>query len=107
MEKQKNWAGNLIYQARQWHEPASIEEIQAIVRQANKVRVVGSRHSFNEIADSEDAIISLVRFNRILSLDRQQQTVTIEGGVRYGELSAFLQDQGLPYLIWLHCRIFL
>lgn len=100
MEQQKNWAGNLMYQAKYWHEPESVAQVQAIVQHASHVRVVGSRHSFNDIADSNDTIISLAKLNQILTLDKDKRTVTIEGGVRYGELSSFLQEHGfaLPNL---------
>lgn len=100
MEQQRNWAGNLIYQAKHWHEPSNVGEIQQIVKEATHVRVVGSRHSFNNIADSDDTILSLGKLNRVLDFDKEKQTVTIEGGMRYGELSSYLEERGfaLPNL---------
>ncbi len=108
MNHQKNWAGNLIYRAKHWHEPRSVEEIQQLVKEASHVRVVGSRHSFNDIADSDDTILSLGNdiadsddtilslgnLNRVLAFDQEKQTVTIEGGMRYGELSSYLEERG-------------
>jgi xylitol oxidase len=58
------------------------------------VRALGTRHSFNGIADCPDALISLARFDRVSSLDRAQNTVTIGGGVRYGQLGKYLQREG-------------
>lgn len=100
MKQQKNWAGNLMYQAKHWYEPRNVEEIQQIVKEATHVRVVGSRHSFNDIADSDDTILSLGNLNRVLDFNQEKQTVTIEGGLRYGELSSFLEERGfaLPNL---------
>ncbi|MBP1917409.1 xylitol oxidase [Lederbergia galactosidilyticus] len=100
MNQQKNWAGNLIYQAKHWYEPRRVEEIQQLVKEASHVRVVGSRHSFNDIADSDDTILSLGNLNRVLAFDQEKQTVTIEGGMRYGELSSYLEERGfaLPNL---------
>jgi len=94
MTLEKNWAGNYTYQATNWHVPSSIEEVQQLVKQLDKVRVVGSRHSFNGIADSKENIISLEKLNNVIKLDKENRTVTVEGGIRYGDLSLFLQDKG-------------
>jgi len=89
----KNWAGNLTYSTDTLHEPESIEQIQEVIRQANTVKVVGSRHSFNNIADTSDTLISLKNLDKI-ELNPDKQTVTIGGGVRYGELATYLHERG-------------
>src|SRR5689334_24355886 len=38
------------------HRPATVEEVQEIVARAPRIRVVGSRHTFNDIADSDELI---------------------------------------------------
>ncbi|WP_210489337.1 FAD-binding protein [Rufibacter aurantiacus] len=98
--KETNWAGNLTYSTSQVHYPASVEEVQAIVRSGQKVRALGSRHSFNQIADSGGNLISLQLMASIVFLDKAAHTVTVEGGMRYGELAPFLQENGyaLPNL---------
>lgn len=93
-EKHLNWAGNYTYSAAQWHVPASIEELQEIVASSRKLRVVGTRHSFNSIADSPDTMVSLERFNRVVELDREHGTVTVEAGIRYGDLARYLHAEG-------------
>ena len=100
MSVQKNWAGNYTYHAEDWYEPTSVEEIQALVAKLAKVRVVGSRHSFNGIADSYQTILSLTKLNNVIALDEEKMTVTVEGGIRYGDLSRYLYEKGyaLPNL---------
>ena len=51
------WAGTYTYRAEQLHRPASLDELQEIVATAPKVRVLGSRHSFTDIADSAELIV--------------------------------------------------
>ncbi len=51
-----NWAGNHAYPAARVHRPAGIDELQEIVSRADSVHVLGSRHSFNGIADAADLI---------------------------------------------------
>ena len=89
-----NWAGNHVYRAESLHEPESLEELQEIVRNHRSLRVLGSRHSFNDIADTTGDLVSLGRMPRILELDRQAGTVTVDGAVRYGELCRALDAAG-------------
>jgi xylitol oxidase len=93
-EKQKNWAGNYEFSTTNLHHPTSIEEIQALVKNSRKVKVLGTRHSFNHIADSNDVHISLGQFNNVVALDRERLTVTVEAGMRYGELGVYLDSEG-------------
>jgi xylitol oxidase len=58
------------------------------------LRALGSRHSFNDIADTTGDLVSLRRMPRIFELDRVAGTVTVDGGVRYGELCEPLNDAG-------------
>ena len=89
-----NWAGNYTYRAARLHQPKTIEQIQEIVSHSSKVKALGSRHSFNDIADSSEDLISLEHFDQVLELNRERRTVTIEGGVRYGQLSDWLHGEG-------------
>lgn len=99
-EPLRNWAGNLRYSTNTVHHPTTIAEVQETVRKCNKLRVLGSRHSFNQVADSAENLVSLQAFDRIMNLDKERQTVTVEGGVRYGDLAPYLHENGfaLPNL---------
>ncbi|MHA6483533.1 FAD-binding protein [Paenibacillus sp. strain BS8-2] len=94
MSGRKNWAGNFVYGAQECHLPENIEEVQALVASHARVKVIGSRHSFNSIADTDAVHLSLERLNRVLLLDKENMTVTVEGGIRYGELCCYLHEQG-------------
>ena len=89
-----NWAGNLTYGADRFLVPSTVEEAREAVRAAGKVRVVGSRHCFNDIADTTGAHISLERLNRVLILDKAKSQVTVEGGIGYSEIGPSLHEQG-------------
>jgi len=93
-EQRANWAGNLVYSAKKLVVPQTVEQAQKAVRTADKVRVVGSRHCFNDIADTTGIHLSLERLNRVLLLDKSKSRVTIDGGIRYGELGPCLHEQG-------------
>jgi xylitol oxidase len=89
-----NWAGNYRYSTSDLHGAASVQQVQDFVRKHRRFKVLGSRHCFNGIADSADHLLSLERLNRVVSLDRASRTVTVEAGMRYGQLCPWLQEQG-------------
>ena len=89
-----DWAGNRVYGATRLHEPTSMDELREIVRGSRSLRVLGSRHSFNDIADTTGELVSLARMPRVFELDRAASTVTVDGGVRYGELAGPLDAAG-------------
>src|SRR5688572_27842609 len=84
-----NWAGNLRYSTGNVLYPTSVEQVQHIVRKYDKLRALGTGHSFNTIADSEHNLLSLRALNRVVSLDRSANTVTVEVGMKYGELAPY------------------
>ena len=94
MVTERNWAGNYGYQAARIAHPASFAELQDVVAGAPKVRALGSRHSFNDIADTAGTLVVLDRLDAGISIDRQNLTVTVSGGTRYGTLAAELQRHG-------------
>jgi xylitol oxidase len=93
----RNWAGNHEYRARRVYEPTSVGELQELVRASPRIRALGSRHSFNDLADSDGDLISLAHLPRLLEIDTAGQTVTIDGGARYGDICASVNDAGLAF----------
>jgi xylitol oxidase len=89
----ENWAGNLTYGTDRLYTPGSVEEVRHVVKSCAKMRALGTRHSFNAIADSTQNQISLKRLDQI-ALDEKAQTVTVGAGVTYGKLSPYLDDHG-------------
>src|SRR5687767_12890115 len=89
-----NWAGNYTYSAVSLHYPETVEQIQELVSHSSKLKVLGSRHSFNGIADTPGDLISLDRLTRVLAIDRVRGAVTVDGGVRYGQICQQLHREG-------------
>lgn len=93
-EKLKNWAGNLEYSTGKVAYPETVEQVQALVKQSDKLRALGTQHCFNKIADSPHQLLSAKKLDKILALDTTKKTVTVEAGVRYGTLGTYLQERG-------------
>jgi len=90
----KNWAGNLTYSTDHVFYPKSVQEVQQLVKKYDKLKVLGTRHCFNTIADSKDNLLSTKELNKVISLDKKANTVTVEGGIKYGELAPYLHKEG-------------
>jgi xylitol oxidase len=89
-----NWAGNFEYTTSRIHYPETIDQVCDIVKRSKHIRALGSRHSFNTIADSNEDLVSLERMNTIVSLDWLQHTITVEAGIKYGEVCEYLHMHG-------------
>jgi xylitol oxidase len=96
-----NWAGNLEYRAVALHRPTTLDQVREVVTAGGPVRALGSRHCFNDIADTTGAHLSLDRFEPVdastLVVDTDASgatTVTVSGGARYGDLATALFEHG-------------
>lgn len=95
MSELKNWSANYTYSTSRVEYPQSVDDVREVVTRSNKLRALGSRHSFNGIADSTDTLVSLEKMNRVLAVDPARRTVTLEGGAKYGDVCAVLERAGL------------
>src|SRR5258705_11960065 len=93
-EPRTNWAGNLTYSTDNIYTPETVTELQQTIKKCSKLRGLGSRHSFNKIADSTKNQVSTSKLNKIISLDKEKHTVTVEAGIKYGELCTYLDTNG-------------
>lgn len=100
----RNWSENHTYRAAVLHEPRSDDELREVVAGAGRLKVLGSRHCFNDIADS-DALVSLDRMADVFELrvpgdgggnsaDDDAATVTVNGSARYGTVATRLHAAG-------------
>jgi len=93
-DKLKNWAGNVDYSTENLYSATSINQVQEFVKKRNKLKVLGTRHCFNKIADSADYFLSLKEMDEVIALDPQARTVTVAAGVTYGKLCPHLHAKG-------------
>jgi len=88
-----NWAGNYRYSTNEVFEPATVSEVQDAIRSVAGVRALGTRHSFNGIADSKIAQISTLKL-RGVTVDPKACTATVGAGISYGDLAVILDAEG-------------
>ena len=73
--REHNWAGNYVYRAERLHRPSTLEQVREIVATAPRIRVLGSRHSFNGIGDSSE-LLSLDALAPDVTVDHEARTVS-------------------------------
>ena len=93
-----NWAGNLRYAARGVAAPRDLDELRRLLADAElageRVRPLGTRHSFNDIADTDGLLVSTAALPADIEIDAERRLVRVSGGLRYGDLAVRLEESG-------------
>ena len=94
-----NWAGNHIARPEKYFQPETEAEIIDVITRANqenkKIKLVGAGHSWSSIACTDDYMINLDHYARVIKIDRDKMQITVQAGIRLYELSKVLNDNGL------------
>jgi alditol oxidase len=93
-EKLRNWAGNIEYSTDRIQIANTLEQVRDCVKTQSKLKVLGTRHCFNDIADSKDGFLSLKALDKVIFLDPAKRTVTVDAGITYGQLCPYLDSRG-------------
>jgi alditol oxidase len=88
-----NWAGNIAFGAPDLYLPASLGELQTVVARARQIRVLGTGHSFNDMADSPGAQVSLAGLPPEVEVDSAASLVRVAAGLSYASLATQLDRQ--------------
>lgn len=88
-----NWSGNITYSTDHISEASNIEQIRSHLRSEQKLRVLGTRHCFNSIADSRYNLL-LLKPMQEMTLDAESRLVTVGPGVTYGQLGPYIDAKG-------------
>ena len=90
----RNWSGTYRFTARAVIEARTVADVQRAVAAGGRVRAVGTRHSFNDLADNAATLVSVTAIPPDPVIDEAARTVTAGAGMPYGTLATWLQGQG-------------
>jgi alditol oxidase len=90
-----SWSGTVDYGPGPLHAPTSVAELRSLVGRSRRIRALGTRHSFSEIAASDADLVTLAHLPAGLEVDVAARTVRVAAGVRYGELALASAEHGL------------
>jgi len=88
----RNWGGNVEFGARRVLRPRSVDELRGMVANADRIRALGTGHSFSRVADTRGDLVSLQDLPPRLEI--AGDTVTVSAGTRFGELVGPLDQAG-------------
>ena len=95
----RNWAGNQKASPLSIDTPRDVGELAALVASAadlgQKVKAVGSGHSFTSAAATNGRMVGLENLRGILHIDRASSQVTVGAGTRLSDLNTLLHAEGL------------
>jgi len=75
-----NWARNVVFGGKELRSPSSVAELQEIVRASDRVRALGSAHSFNRIADTTGVLVSTSSLPPVVEVVPDGTAVRVAGG---------------------------
>ncbi len=89
-----NWAGNVTYRASGLARPTSVAALQELVASTPRLTALGSRHSFNTIADTDAVQVSLQDLPPVLDIDTSRRVVRVAAGMTHSRVAAGLEARG-------------
>ena len=95
-----NWAGNQNSQFRELIYPETGTGLADSIRNAGKVRILGSGHSWSGLCTGSEVLLSLDQMQQQPELDSRNELLTVSGGMKLKDISRWLDERGyaLPNL---------
>jgi alditol oxidase len=90
----RNWAGNLEYSTTDVRRPQSVEELQKLVASAERIRALGSRHSFSTVADTTGVLVATQGLDLTTEVDADHHRAVVPGAATYAEVATVLDREG-------------
>ncbi|KSB91216.1 FAD-linked oxidoreductase [Caulobacter vibrioides] len=98
MEGWKNWSGSVAATPGRIARPRTLDELSRLVREADKVRVVGAGHSFMPLCETGGLLLDLSELEGAVEIAPDRQTVWAPAGWSLKRLTAALWAEGLSLI---------
>jgi len=93
----RNWSDNLAFTSTQVLQPTSVAEVQEIVASATSVKALGSRHSFNSVANTTGTHVVLDQLPAAVTVDAARGIARIPATFTYAQAGEALMDLGWAF----------
>lgn len=102
--KLQNWKRNITYYSDSVHVVENVDDIVRIIKDKEKypspVRAKGSHHSTTRcIVASHGTVIDLHKLNKIIEINKENRTITMQAGVLHIDAAYELEKQGLQFYV--------
>ena len=98
MAEWRNWSGSVVGEPAKVAAPKTEAELQALVREAAKVRVTGAGHSFMPLCETDGLLLRLGDLEDQIIVADDRQTAWVPAGWPISKLTAALWDEGLSLI---------
>jgi FAD/FMN-containing dehydrogenase len=98
--KQKNngtwvsWNENVTHNYKSLYKITTEKELQKVIKNSQKIRVFGSKQSSADIASGLETLVDITAYNKILSYNDSEHTITVQSGVILGDLLDAIEAKG-------------
>ena len=89
-----SWNENLTYKYKSLYKITTEKELQEVVAKTDKIRFFGTKQSSADIAAGIDTLIDITSYNKIVSYNETERTVTVQSGVILGDLLEAIEAKG-------------
>ncbi len=80
--------------------PSSIEELQSIIKQSDKVSIGGGRFSMGgQTASAETTHIDMRELNKVIAFSAENKTIKVEAGIRWCDIQKYVDSYDLSVKI--------
>ena len=90
----RNWSGHVEFTSARIESPPTTAELQSLVSGSDRIRALGTAHSFNAIADTIGVHVSVASLPGGIEIDAEQALAWVPAGMRYGEAARLLDAKG-------------
>ena len=90
----RNWSGHVEFTSARIETPPTTAELQSLVSGSDRIRALGTAHSFNAIADTVGVHVSVASLPGGIEIDAEQALAWVPAGMRYGEAARLLDARG-------------
>jgi xylitol oxidase len=89
-----NWSGNVTYRASEVVVPTSLDELRQTVTAHPQVTALGSRHSFNRVADTDGVQIALRGMPEVIEIDTDRRVARVAAGLTHARAASAIDEAG-------------
>lgn len=95
---ERNWADSFSYGATRVVQPSTVDELSELVAGAPRIRALGTRHSFSDVADGPGLLVSTTALPADPVIADDGHSVTVGAGTNYAVVAQHLDRHGLALL---------
>jgi FAD/FMN-containing dehydrogenase len=94
----KNWAKIVTVRPPVFAQPETEADIIGLIKSHKKVRIYGSGHSWSDHFSTDELLLNLDRYNKVLNLDKSNKTIKVQAGIKLWQLNELLDQNGLALI---------